>query len=224
VAEDELVELAGAVVRAERLLPDAAGIHDAALQAAVDRVHSEPGWEPMPRSGWRILLEEEDRVVVGAYDDANWHGWATLVMLRSGDDWHADRAAFGQHPRPTAATRGRGFSLEFSRPTFTCRRGESPHVTVTLTKQSDGRFRDTTSWCAFGRLTDIRTGQQLPVEERIAVAAVGRDLDLGRGDTAELPVLLTTRGVDALAPGEYGIEASFDDLDLKATDGRLTVI
>jgi hypothetical protein len=217
-----MVELGGVTVPADRLAPAASGIDDE-LQAAIDRMHDELGSEPLPRLGWRVLRDDGDSVVVGAYEDNVWHGWSTITMHREGGRWRAGASSFGQHPRPTAATRGHGFSLAFSRPRFTCRKGDLPNVTVTLTNGSGNWFRDTTSWCALGHLIEVRTGRALPTEETMALAAAGRELNLDPGESAEFPVVLFTRGLAALDVGEYAIEATFADLDLRASSGQLVV-
>ena len=221
--DEELVELGGVVVRADRLSAQAAGIDDETLQEAIDCVHQEPGWEPIPRSGWRVLRDDGDSVVVGAYDDAVWHGWTTILLHRDGTGWRLGNSSLGQQPRPTAATRGHGLSLAFSEDRFVCRRGDTPQITVTLTNGSDHAFRETTSWCALGHLVDSRTDRPLPTEDHLALAAMGRDLVLAPGESEQFPVVLFTRDLPNLARGNYGVEVSFQDLALRVSGGQLIV-
>ena len=218
-----MVGLGGIEVPACRLSAHAAGIDDETLQTAIDRVHQEPGWEPMPRSGWRVLRDDGNSVVVGAYDDDVWHGWATITLHRSGSGWRLGNSALGQQSRPMSAARGRGLSLDFSQERYACRTGDAPRITVTLTNGSDREFRDTTSWCALGHLVDSTTNRPLPAEDHLALAAMGRAVVLPPGQSEEFPVVLYTRDLENLAPGDYGIEATFQELDLRITGGRLTV-
>jgi hypothetical protein len=220
---DDLMDLGGLTVAAERLVPDADGIADPELQEAIKRMLLEPIGEPVPRSGWRVVAEGEDSVSVAAFDDETWHGWCTMTLHRAPGGWQLARASYGQLPRPTAAVRGRGSELRFAQPQFDCRQGEEPRIIVSLVNHSGVRFRDTTSWCAIGHLVDLGSGRALPTEDHLAITARGLDLNLGDGGSATLPVVLTTRNLSALPTGVHGIEASFRELDLRADGGRLRV-
>jgi hypothetical protein len=224
VAEDGgLVELEGVVVPQARLAPDAPGIDDSSLQAAVDTLAGTPFGESAPQSGWRVLRNDGKTAVVAAYD-VDWLGWTIVTFTRSAMEWQPQQSSHGVKPRPTAAVRGRGFTLSFAESVVVARSGEQPAITVMLRNGSDQPWRETTYGWARGYLNDIETGQRLPNEDAVDSTLGQCDLYVVPGGSTELPVRLLTRDVESLPPGEYSVTVSYPELALHATDGRLHII
>jgi hypothetical protein len=224
VADDGgLVEIDGVVVPLSRLAPEHPGIDEPTLRAAIEELQTTPFGEPVPRSGWRALRNDGSTAVVAAYDGDRL-GWTSVTFTRSAMEWRPQQSSYGARPRPTPAVRGRGFTLAFAEPVFTTKRGEQPQITVMLRNGSDQAWRETGFGWARGYLNDVVTGQRLPNEDANSWTLGRTELYLAPGQSTELPVRLLTRGVDALANAEYAVTASYPDLALHATDGRLQII
>lgn len=193
------------------------------MQAAIDGLAGSPFGESAPRSGWRVLRNDGSTAVVAAYD-VDWLGWTIVTFTRIAMEWRPQSSSHGVKPRPTAAVRGRGFTLAFADPIVVARCGEEPEIKVTLRNGSDQAWRETTYGWARGYLNDIATGERLANEDTIDWTQGRCDLYLVPGGSTELPVRLLTRDVGALPPGEYSITVSYPELALHARDGRLQII
>jgi hypothetical protein len=212
----EFVELGGTNVSSDRLAPDVPAPDDPQLTAAIARLQDEPRGERVPPDGWRVLREDDERVIVAAFDPA-WPGWTVVSFRRVEGRWEWAGASYGRTPRPTASERGRGFSLRFAARRYDTRVGARLDVSVILTNGSPGTY-DGFRPRVIGSLRPVGSNDWLP--SSVAFSLVGIPCKLCPGEHLQLAVAFGSVAPDA---GVHELRATVGELDLTADGAQLHV-
>ena len=185
-----------------------------ALRASLDT----PVEQNAPRTGWRLVVDQQDLAVFAAPDGAG--TWSTVTVQENDGRWSWAGSSAGQQPGLTTEQRGAGLRLEWSG-TVAVPEGEAPQGLLQLVNDRQTTWVDDRGeYWGIAHVFDRETGA--PVSGDVGIAGVGRTYRLDPGATVALPVAWPP-GVRTLSPGTYDVVACVPELALASSVGTLRI-
>lgn len=182
----------------------------------------------LPTEGWREVSRLERswgggrfRFLAPHRDDPS--GWALLTFMTWSDGWlqHGDPGPL--FARPGRPSRRRSLRLCWPGEPIVTQTGREPTLTLSLQNVSDEPWVGTDAIDTVAFILDLR-GQRLPGPSVWTRQPVREQRSIPPGGSVVIIPKLVTSNVSQLSPGNYGLEAKLEDLELTSEVGMLKVV
>lgn len=194
-------------------------------------------WEVLPPTGWRRVKQTVDaggieptlHVTFAAPEPLGGGSWAVAEVFHHRGQWHYAGSRRNQIPRQGRAARRRDLRLGWTSDRFNVRTGDYPVLRAMLTNDGSETWREheeDQTVVVLAWLKRLDTGESLPSRHWLSYEPWqdhDKPLELGPGESAELPVRVMTTGANRLIPGNYEISGVISAVELWSVPGLLVV-
>ncbi len=150
-------------------------------------------------------------------------GWALLTFMTWPGGWLQSGDSGPLFARPGRPSRRRFLRLRWPPEPIVCQTGREPSLTLSLENLSDEPWVGTDAMDASAYILDHR-GRRLPLPSVSSWQPIRKQRSIAPGGSMAITPTLLTLDVSRLPPGDYGLEAELDDLELKSDVGALRLV